>query len=139
MISISPPTPFVRKSGDVMTGDLNMTATKLVDGIDVSEIKQAKVKSGTYTGNLTDNRDIDIGVELNAKTNVYIIIQAHDGHGGVHKIDLGQGDLSSFFHTTGAFANKIQSLTATGFQIGSDVTVNEDTRVYRYVAFWEEP
>jgi len=95
-------------------------------------------KTGTYTGNLADNRDIDIGVKLNAKTNVYITITS-TGHSAQHKIDLGQGDLTEMFHSTGEFTNRIQSLTATGFQIGSDVTVNENTRVYRYIVFWTEP
>jgi len=41
MICISPPTPFVRKSGDAMSGDLNMGAHNItgvgtVDGVDVS-------------------------------------------------------------------------------------------------------
>ena len=38
MKGISSPTPFVRKSGDVMTGDLDMAADKKVDGVDVSTI-----------------------------------------------------------------------------------------------------
>jgi len=96
-------------------------------------------KSGTYTGNGADNRDIDIGVELNAKDNVWIMIQAQITHGGQHKIDLGQGDLTQQFHTTGEYADRIQGLTATGFQLGTEITVNQDTMVYRYIVFWTEP
>jgi len=129
----------VRKSGDTMTGDLTMAAGSKVDGIDVSEIHPAKIKTGTYIGDGYDYQDIDIGVNLAAKANVYVIIR---GPGivreAIHRIEYGQGDLTMFFAGHNDAAHLITSFTSTGFRVGYDDWVNTYDLQYRYIAFWEE-
>lgn len=100
---------------------------------------RAMIKTGTYVGNNADNRDINIGIDLAAKNNVYVIIKGNSTAAPTHRIEYGQGDLSMFFGVTGDAANCIQSFTATGFQIGNDAMVNATDITYRYIAFWEEP
>ena len=100
---------------------------------------RAMHKTGTYVGNAVDNRNIDIGVDLAAKSNVYIIIQQTTTRGAQHKIEVGQGDLTQMFHTTGDWPDRIQAFTATGFQLGTSAEVNSDGDNFRYVVFWEEP
>ena len=97
------------------------------------------IKTGTYTGNDVDDRNIDIGINLAAKNNVFVIIK-HDGNLTPRaRIEYGQGDLGMMFDGNVDTANTIQAFTATGFQIGTSNVVNLDTHNYRYIAFWEEP
>ena len=100
---------------------------------------RAMIKTGTYAGNGADNRDIDIGVNLASKDNVYVVIKSNGAHMPCHRIEYGQGDVTMFYGVVGDSANCIQSFTATGFQIGSDDMVNNGANTYRYIAFWEEP
>lgn len=100
---------------------------------------RAMFKTGTYVGNQVDNRDIDIGVNLAAKNNVYLIIKSEDQRVAVHRIEYGQGDLTMDYPPGNDFVNTIQTFTATGFQIGGDLRVNATSEVFRYIAFWEEP
>ncbi len=111
-----------------------------VDGVDVSEIDQAKIITGTYTGNGVDNRTINVGLNLTAKNGVYIIITPAGGIGDAcHRIEYSQGDLTMAFTGTGDVANKIQSLQTTGFQVGTHADVNGNGLVYRYTVLYEEP
>jgi hypothetical protein len=123
-----------------MTGDLAMADGKTVDGIDVGEIHQAKVKTGTYTGDGTDNRNIDIGVDLALKSNVYVIIKSLTSvAAAIHRIEYDQGDLTMGFLAWNDISDAIQAFTPTGFQVGTQTDVNHDAYTYRYIAFWEEP
>lgn len=119
-------------------GNIAMYAGSTVDGIDVSEIHQAKVKTGTYTGNGADDRDINIGVNLAAKNNVNVIIQGTTGQVSAWRHELGQGDLSCRINSN-EIADMIQTLTATGFQVGTRLEVNQVDIIYHYLAIWEEP
>lgn len=101
--------------------------------------RRAMIKTGTYTGNDVDDRNIDIGVDLASKNNVYVIIKTAAATEPVHRIEYAQGDLSMFFTGNNDIADCIQAFTATGFQVGTSNNVNADTIVYRYIAFWEEP
>src|SRR4030042_4174937 len=108
----------VRRSGDSMTGDLAMAAGKKVDGRDVSEdlvkieggemtgnltfatgkyVEGGKIRCGTYVGDGTDNRNIDIGFNLGSKSNVYILIKQASTLAACHRIEYARGDLSMFF------------------------------------------
>lgn len=96
--------------------------------------------TGTYTGVGGDNRDIDIGVNLAAKSNAYVIVKtnvAGAGRAAHHRVEHGQGDLSMTYEAGVDVADYIQSFTATGFQVGT--LMNENTLLYRYIAFWTEP
>lgn len=100
---------------------------------------RAMIKTGTYVGNNLDNRDIDIGIDLAAKSNVYVIIRAPVSTDTVQRIEYGQGDNSTLMYGGGLLSDLIQMFTSTGFQIGSHVNVNQSDTTYWYIVFWEEP
>jgi hypothetical protein len=110
-------------------------------GIEVKpppKLNRAMIKTGTYVGNGVDNRNIDIGVDLAAKDNVYVIINHPSNVAKKNRIEYGQGDLTMDFGSGPDAANLIQAFTSTGFQIGSDNIVNEVDVTFRYIAFWTE-
>ena len=81
---------------------------------------------GTYTGNGTDNRNIT-GVGLSP---AYVMTRLGNTSGppedGVHRPSSLAGDASMFFDDTANAANRVQALQADGFQLGTDVAVNEN-------------
>ena len=99
--------------------------------------RRAMTKTGTYTGNAVDNRNINIGVDLASKTNAYVIIKGDQNQDGVHRTEYGQGDESMFFGNSQHTNNLIQAFTATGFQLGDNIS-NFDAVDYCYIAFWQE-
>ena len=121
-------------------GNVLMAAGKTVDGRDISELVRARCKAGIYSGNGVDDRQIDIGVDLTAKTNVKVFVQATTrGWEPILRIETAQGDLSKRTTAAAEQANEIQALTATGFELGSGNYSNENTYGYRYYVTWEEP
>jgi len=131
---------FVKFAGGQMTDNLAVDAGKLVDGRDISAMVRAKILTGTYTGDGTDDRNINIGVDLTAKSNVFVFVKvnaAGTGREGYARIEYGQGDLSMLLGTGADIADRIQAFNATGFQVGG--TQNENGLVYRYVVIYEEP
>ncbi len=102
--------------------------------------KRAMTLTGYYTGNGGDNRDIDIGVNLAGKRDVYVMIKMITNQNyAIFRTDWGQGDGSVIFATdAGVEANEIQGFTATGFQVGSGIRVNQAAKVYAYHVTWGE-
>lgn len=100
---------------------------------------RAMIKTGTYTGNGVDNRDIDIGVDLAAKSNAYVIVKGNSGAAAKHRIEYGQGDLTMDLSSGTDIPDAIQAFTATGFQVGAGSYANENGILIRYIAFWTEP
>lgn len=96
----------------------------------------AKIKTGIYTGDGVDNRNIDIGVNLAAKSNAYVIIKQQGARYAQHRIEYGQGDASMNYTDVGDQPNYIQGFTSTGFQISSSDTVNANGVIHRYIVFW---
>jgi len=94
------------------------------------------MQTGTYTGDGNDDRSINIGVNLAAKTYAYVIIKGNLGVGAVHRFEYGQGDLTMKYSSAADVADAIQAFTATGFQIGTVTEVNNNGSTYRYIAFW---
>lgn len=94
---------------------------------------------GSYAGNGIDNRNLDIGINLAAKNNVYIIIKSTGAMDACHRAEMGQGDLTQGYGAGAEIANAIQALTNTGFQLGDGGLVNQAAANYRYEVFWEEP
>jgi len=103
-----------------------------------SPTRRAMIKTGTYTGDGNDNRTINIGIDLTAKSNVLLIIKRSGPSGPMFRIEYGQGDLSMHFGASSDDANCIQAFVSTGFQIGTADEVNDDGSLYRYIAFWQE-
>jgi len=94
------------------------------------------MKTGKYTGDGLDNRNIDIGVNLSAKTYVWVVIKWSGVSKAVHRSTSEGADFALVFDAAGGSANTIQAFTATGFQVGTDATVNTNGNNYRYMAFW---
>jgi len=128
------------KTGGQLTGNITFSGGQTVDGRDVSSLPtiQQRTKTGTYTGNAVDNRNIDIGVNLAAKNNVYIRL-CGVAAASVYWIDWGQNDLSMWYNWADDSANQIQALTSTGFQVGDGMECNGNGDLIRYIVSWEEP
>lgn len=100
--------------------------------------RRAMIKTGIYTGDSIDNRNINIGVNLAAKANAYVIVKGNLAKSGMHRTEYSQGDLSMVFHYDGDFSNGIQGFMATGFQVGIMDEVNGSGVIYRYIVIWQE-
>lgn len=93
-------------------------------------------KSGTYTGDGNDNRDISgVGFEPDC-----VMIWANSSGSKVWRSNVGfAGDQTTTFGTTtSTFANGIQSLDADGFQIGTNAVVNANGTTYYWAAFQDD-
>jgi hypothetical protein len=90
-----------------------------------------KMASGTYTGDATDNRAIAVGFQPD-----FVMVKDTGNTEGVARSSSMAGDVSKPMGSLAAFgADYIQSLTATGFTIGTDNRVNRNNRTYHWVAF----
>jgi len=96
------------------------------------------IKTGTYTGNGLDNRNIDIGVDLAAKTYAYVIVKMVSFQVAIHRTEYGQGDKCMYYSATADVGNGIQAFTSTGFQVGTGDAVNANGVLFRYIAIWED-
>ena len=102
----------------------------------VSNPNTTNIVTGTYTGNGGDNRSIDIGIDLTAKLNPFVLVKGNNADDAIFRVEYAQGDLSFQISNTDA-ANMIQQFDATGFEVGSDNSVNANGVVFRYVAIWQ--
>ncbi len=89
-------------------------------------------KVGSYVGNATDDRSIsDVGFQPD------LVVVKHKGtQRGCWKTSVMTGETTEFFYASnGDPANAIQTIEATGFQIGTDAYVNSLNDTYWYFAF----
>ena len=88
----------------------------------------AFTKTGTYTGDGTDNRSITgLGFQP-----CWVIEHANSGQSAHHKlVDM---TTNSWRFGTTSLADCIQALEADGFQVGTHAEANGNTTVYRYFA-----
>ena len=103
-----------------------------------------RVESGRYVGNGTDNRPIFVGFQPDVvivdredltvpNPNDEAVIRTSTMIGDVSKdMDVGAGG-------NAVGANRIQSLDANGFTVGTDNNVNQNTITYYWVAFKAAP
>lgn len=87
---------------------------------------------GSYTGNGVDNRAIATGFQPE-----YALVRADDTgtrRSGVHRPASLTGTSSLEFGATALTTNRIQSLQATGFQVGTNGDVNANGDDYYYLA-----
>lgn len=90
-----------------------------------------KMASGTYLGDATDNRAIAVGFQPD-----FVMVKDAGNSEGAARSSSMAGDVSKPMASLTAFAaDNIQSLTATGFTIGTDNRVNRNNRTYYWVAF----
>jgi hypothetical protein len=90
-----------------------------------------KMASGSYVGNGTDNRAVAVGFQPDL-----VIVKDTTTDVGAARTSSMAGDVSKPMGTLTAFqADNIQSLTATGFVVGTNARVNSAGRTYHWVAF----
>lgn len=89
-----------------------------------------ELKLGTYVGDGTDNRSIT-GVGFQP---VWVGTLG-DGDNSILRPASVAGDASYLFTGTGPIANRIQAMEADGFQVGSNLNVNEAGTTYHYIAW----
>jgi hypothetical protein len=89
------------------------------------------VKTGTYTGNNSDNRNIT-GVGFQPE---WVVLQGDTGNAVQKPASSGNStDIAQYFSDFAEEPNGIQALQADGFQIGTDGTVNASGKTYYYFA-----
>jgi hypothetical protein len=90
-----------------------------------------KMATGSYLGDAGDNRAIPVGFQ----PDFVIVKDTNNGDGAARSASM-TGDVSKPMGTLTAFvADHIQSLTATGFTIGTNNRVNRNNRTFHWVAF----
>jgi len=90
----------------------------------------AKVATGSYTGNNVDGRDITgLGIAPS-----FVWVKRSSTTESVWRTDAVSGDRSLYWGETNPVTNRIQSLLADGFQIGSNGEVNNSGSTYYYLA-----
>ena len=89
--------------------------------------------AGTYTGNNTDDRTIDASAGISGTPSVVITMSeaAQKAVWCSSTMTAGQSQPMNAAQTT----NLIQALSSGGFQVGTDLQVNEDTIDFHYMAF----
>lgn len=91
----------------------------------------SNISVGTYTGNGSDNRDITgLGFQPDM-----VIVKGNTTQLGVWKSSLMASEKNEYFSASAELtADGIQSLSADGFQLGTNATVNSNAIVYYYIA-----
>lgn len=90
-----------------------------------------KMATGTYAGNGVDGRAIAVGFQPD-----FVIVKSEANREGVGRTSTMAGDLTKPLGTSTALtANYIQSLTATGFTVGTNNRVNATGDTYHWIAF----
>jgi hypothetical protein len=90
-----------------------------------------KMATGTYVGNGVDGRAIAVGFQPD-----FVIVKSTAAREAVARTSTMAGDASKPLGTATAFAaDYIQSLTGTGFTVGTNNRVNVATDTYHWVAF----
>jgi hypothetical protein len=89
------------------------------------------VVTGSYTGNGVDNRAVS-GLPFEPEA---VMVKAATAETGVFRTSTMTGDSAKLFSPTGNVANRIQSLTASGFTLGDSVQSNQNGTTYHWVAF----
>ena len=89
-----------------------------------------QIKVGTYTGNGSDDRIISgIGFEPHL-----VILKGGANHSVFKTKWMNTGNAGYFANNVADLANSIQLIDSDGFQVGTDVTANENGTTYYYVA-----
>lgn len=90
-----------------------------------------RMAAGSYSGNGSDNRSIDVGFQPDV-----VIVKASTAVTGTMRTSTMSGDIAKpLTGATALTANTIQSLTANGFTIGTNAQVNTSGTTYYWQAF----
>jgi hypothetical protein len=88
---------------------------------------------GTYYGTGIDNKDI---TALPYQPD-FVAVKRNNTTAGMFRTSAQAGDIASSFGATAEAANMVQSLTASGFQVGTSAANNTAASTYRWFAFKE--
>jgi len=122
--------------GSLVAADIRENFRALKEDKIVSGTMQ--MKTGTYEGNGADNRSIDISINLAAATYAFVQIKRDDSTDwAVYRYLHMPGDLTYQYANAAPAANKVQSFTATGFQVGSHNEVNANAHTYDYMVIYQ--
>jgi len=98
-----------------------------------------QMEVGSYAGNDADDRDIAVTFEPKwVALHADAAVSYAGVPGSIHRSDTVTGDISLNFNWANAsttFADTIQALQPSGFQVGTHVTVNSSGNNYHWVAF----
>jgi hypothetical protein len=86
---------------------------------------------GAYNGNGLDNRNVSA---MPWQPDM-VTVKRNGASSGVWRSSSIVGDLSSYFSATTEAANLVQSLQATGFQVGTNTSVNSSANIHYWFAF----
>ena len=90
----------------------------------------AEVAIGTYTGNGSDDRNLDVtGFQPDW------VMTIADGQSDYFRPSLLGGDATFSMNGTSSSSNRIQAIRPAGFQVGSNSSVNQSGRAYYWIAF----
>ncbi len=91
------------------------------------------INQGSYSGNGADNRNIT--QSPNAFQSKFVVIKHESGNEGACRCDAASTDNAYRIFNADTPANIIQNQTfASGFQIGTDITVNTSGQTYHYLS-----
>jgi len=98
-----------------------------------------QMKSGQYTGDGTDNRNINIGIDLASKSEVLLILKNGTATGAaIFRCSQHAGDATSIFQSAVDVADAIQAFTSTGFQVGTDGNANNAADTIFWVVLYKD-
>ncbi|MGB2693942.1 MAG: hypothetical protein WBD55_02005 [Dehalococcoidia bacterium] len=89
-----------------------------------------ELKLGTYVGDGTDNRSIT-GVGFQAEW----VATLGDGNEAIFRTASFSGDAASRIPGTSLLTDRIQAIEADGFQLGTNIDVNQSGTTYHYMAW----
>jgi prepilin-type N-terminal cleavage/methylation domain-containing protein len=126
--------------GDLLTvsitsveGDTTQTRTEsvLMRAVGSVPLGPIRLATGSYVGNKTNGTQITgIGFQPDV-----VIIKAERNRSGIIRTSTMTGDVAKVLTSTGALqTNRIESLDADGFTIGSHNDVNQNKQTYHWVA-----
>ncbi|HLF71104.1 MAG TPA: hypothetical protein VI759_02995 [Dehalococcoidia bacterium] len=85
---------------------------------------------GSYAGNATDNRSIT-GVGFQPAW----VMTLGDAQNSIFRPGTVSGDVSFLVHGSGQLTDRIQAMQADGFQLGTNVDVNQSGVTFHYIAW----
>ncbi len=90
-----------------------------------------QISVGSYPGDGADDRGItDVGFQPD-----YLILKGNVAFNGAHRTNLVAGDSTLDFKNVANYANGIQALQANGFQVGTNIKVNQSGKTFYWMAF----
>jgi len=95
------------------------------------------MKVGSFEGNGSDNRYIDIGLDLDSMSYVFLILKNVDSATEMTFRDSGMSSDNSYTTGIAMTSNMIQAFSSSGFQVGTSDRVNKNGATIEYIVFYQ--